>query len=261
MARAVVIPMKNHTKAHARRRRPVARAATGRVPAPKAPSPERARMSKKKLIEESKRWLGIINAHKLNEYKRRKVVSETLDNFRYYYNRGYLEYRKSVTEGGEFAAIEWSGKGSYFEDVTGRRYIDCLGGYGIYSAGINHPKIVRAVKSQLERMPLSSQELLDPLRPPPASRAGSGDLQEASSSRTAPTPSKAPWCWRLHPKSGFISCVRGFLASLARFARARRSTACPSSRSCRTFFVPSATRTRSKRSSKPSRSACRSQSG
>jgi len=110
------------------------------------------------------RWLSIINAHKLNDYKRRKIVSETIDNFRYYYNRGFLEYRKAVTESGEYAAIEWSGKGSHFEDVTGRRFIDCLGGYGIYSAGINHPKIVRAVKSQLDRMPLSSQELLDPLR-------------------------------------------------------------------------------------------------
>ena len=37
MARAVVIPMKNHTKAQARRRRPVARAANGKALAPKAP--------------------------------------------------------------------------------------------------------------------------------------------------------------------------------------------------------------------------------
>ena len=31
----------------------------------------------------------------------------------------------------------------------GRKFIDCLGGYGIYSAGIRHPKIVRAVADQL----------------------------------------------------------------------------------------------------------------
>ena len=36
-----------------------------------------------------------------------KVVADTVENFRSYYNSGYLEYRKSVTEGGEFAAIEW----------------------------------------------------------------------------------------------------------------------------------------------------------
>jgi hypothetical protein len=146
MAKAVVVPMKNHlkrqgTKARAsrtsaattRRRRAAARASALPAPAPApaaAPVP-RTGMSRKKLIEESRRWLSIINAHKLNEYKRRKVVTDTLDNFRLYYNKGYLEYRKSVTEGGEFAAIEWSGRGSHFEDITGRRFIDCLGGYGI----------------------------------------------------------------------------------------------------------------------------------
>jgi len=157
-----------------------------RKAAPEAASPAvrtaaRAQMIRKKIIEESRRWLAIINAHKLNDYRRRKIVADTLDNFRLYYNRGYLEYRKSVTEGGQFAAIEWSGRGSHFEDITGRRFIDCLGGYGIYSAGINHPKIVRAVKSQLERMPLSSQELLDPLRGALAELLGElapGDLQD-----------------------------------------------------------------------------------
>src|SRR3989442_6820711 len=64
----------------------------------------------------------------------------------------------------QYAAVEWTGQGSYIEDIMGRKYIDCLGGFGIYSAGIRHPKIVEAVRVQLERMPLRSQELLDPLR-------------------------------------------------------------------------------------------------
>ncbi|MCM2254546.1 MAG: aminotransferase class III-fold pyridoxal phosphate-dependent enzyme [Vicinamibacteria bacterium] len=175
----------------------------------------RGRMSTKQLIEESRRWLGIINAHKLNEYKKRKVVSDTLENFRSYYNKGYLEYRKSVTEGGEFAAIEWSGRGSVFEDVIGRRFIDCLGGYGIYSAGINHPKIVRAVKSQLERMPLSSQELLDPLRGALAELLGElapGDLQNCFFiSNGTDAVEGAMKLARLYTgKAGFISSVSGF---------------------------------------------------
>ncbi len=136
MSKAIVVSMKNHLKPHngkshhphhrpgadkpRRRRKAAASTAT-------APPKPRTGMSKKKLIEESRRWLSIINSHKLNDYKRRKVVTDTLDNFRLYYNKGYLEYRKSVTEGGEFAAIEWSGKGSYFEDITGRKFIDCLG--------------------------------------------------------------------------------------------------------------------------------------
>src|SRR6266571_3038722 len=186
-----------------------------RKAAPAVAVRDRGQATRRKIIAESRRWLAIINAHKLNEYKRRKIVADTVDNFRLYYNKGYLEYRKSVTEGGEFAAIEWSGKGTYFEDITGRRFIDCLGGYGIYSAGINHPKIVRAVKSQLDRMPLSSQELLDPLRGALAELLGElapGDLQDCFFiSNGTDAIEGAMKLARLYTgKPGFISCVRGF---------------------------------------------------
>ena len=217
MTKAVVLSIKNHVKhaepAKRRRRAPVDKSVPA-APVRPAEKP-RPRVNKKKIIEESRRWLSIINAHKLNDYKRRKVVTDTIENFRSYYNRGYLEYRKSVTEGGEFAAIEWSGKGSYFEDVTGRKFIDCLGGYGIYSAGINHPKIVRAVKSQLERMPLSSQELLDPLRGALAELLGElapGDLQDCFFICNGTDAIEgAMKLARLYTgKRGFISCVRAF---------------------------------------------------
>jgi putrescine aminotransferase len=208
MARAVVVPLK---AAHARPRRRRSGSPSGR------PAKESARtgMSRAQLVAESRRWLSIINAHKLNDYKRRKIVTDTLDNFRLYYNKGYLEYRKSVTQGGEFAAIEWAGRGSHFQDITGREFIDCLGGYGIYSAGINHPKVVRAVKSQLERMPLSSQELLDPLRGALAELLGElapGDLQNCFFiSNGTDAIEGAMKLARLYTgKPGFISCVRGF---------------------------------------------------
>ena len=191
------------------------RARRSRKTSSAVPVRDRAQATRRKIIAESRRWLGIINAHKLNEYKRRKIVADTVDNFRLYYNKGYLEYRKSVTEGGEFAAIEWSVRGSHFEDITGRRFIDCLGGYGIYSAGINHPKIVRAVKSQLDRMPLSSQELLDPLRGALAELLGElapGDLQDCFFiSNGTDAVEGAMKLARLYTgKPGFISCVRGF---------------------------------------------------
>src|SRR5262249_24190957 len=217
MARAVVVPMKNHVKPPAdkarRKRRPSPERAA--APSERYEAPLRTRISKKKIIEESRRWLAIVNAHKLNEYKRRKIVTDTVDNFRFYYNRGYLEYRKSVTESGEYAAVEWSGRGSHFEDVTGRRFLDCLGGYGIYSAGINHPKIVRAVKSQLERMPLSSQELLDPLRGALAELLGElapGDLQNCFfiSNGTDAVEGAMKLARPYTKKPGFISCIRGF---------------------------------------------------
>jgi putrescine aminotransferase len=137
-------------------------------------------MNRKELIQESQRWLDIVSARELSQKDKEKIAADTVDNFSFYYNRGYLEYRKSLIEMRENPALEWVGQGSLFQDIMGREFVDCLGGYGIYSAGIRHPKIVKAVADQLARMPLSSQELLDPLRGALAELLGEitpGDLQ------------------------------------------------------------------------------------
>ncbi|PWT92850.1 MAG: putrescine aminotransferase, partial [Acidobacteria bacterium] len=137
-------------------------------------------MNEKEVLKESQKWLDIISSENLSDDQKHVIVSETIENFAFYYNRGYLDYRKSVIEMRDEPALEWVGEGSYFEDILGRKFIDCLGGYGIYSAGIRHPKVLKAVADQLKRMPLSSQELLDPLRGALAKLLGEvapGDLQ------------------------------------------------------------------------------------
>jgi len=95
---------------------------------------------------------------------RQDIAKKTVRNFRDHINKGFLEYRKSVTEAGNFAYTEWTGQGSVLVDALGREFLDILGGFGLYSYGIRHPKIVAAVKAQLDRSPQYSQELLDPLR-------------------------------------------------------------------------------------------------
>ena len=95
---------------------------------------------------------------------RQKLAQKTVRNFRDHINKGFLEYRKSVTEAGNFAITEWTGKGSVLVDALDRSFLDCLGGFGLYSYGIRHPRIVAAVKAQLDRSPQYSQEMLDPLR-------------------------------------------------------------------------------------------------
>jgi putrescine aminotransferase len=137
-------------------------------------------MNEKEVLLESAKWLKIISTNDLTDEQKQQIISETIENFSFYYNRGYLDYRKSVIEMRDQPALEWEGQGSWFCDIMGRRFIDCLGGYGIYSAGIRHPKILKAVADQLQRMPLSSQELLDPLRGALAKLLGEvapGDLQ------------------------------------------------------------------------------------
>ena len=95
---------------------------------------------------------------------RQEMSRKTVRNFRDHINKGFLEYRKSVTEATGFAVTEWTGQGSVLVDALDREFLDLLGGFGLYSYGIRHPKIVAAVKAQLDRSPQYSQEMLDPLR-------------------------------------------------------------------------------------------------
>jgi putrescine aminotransferase len=88
-----------------------------------------------------------------------------VNGFRDHVNPGFLEYRKATSVEHAAAVVEWSDAGpNAYRDVTGREYIDCLGGFGIYNVGHRHPKVVKAVTDQLKRQALHSQDLLDPLR-------------------------------------------------------------------------------------------------
>ena len=116
-------------------------------------------------LQYAARWLDIIE-HKntFTEEEAKGIIEESKENFAEYFNRGWLEYRKSVTEAGDWASVEWTGEGAIFHDILGREYIDCLGGFGMMDLGWCHPDVVRAVKAQVSRSPMPSQELIDPLR-------------------------------------------------------------------------------------------------
>lgn len=119
----------------------------------------------REVLNYSKKVLDFIANDELETSDIKWISKETVNNFRDYVNPGFLEYRKSVTENGEFAAVEWKDSGlNSFVDVNGKEYIDCLGGYGIYNVGHRNPKILKAVTDQLKHQALHSQELLDPLR-------------------------------------------------------------------------------------------------
>ncbi|HUD71008.1 MAG TPA: putrescine aminotransferase [Dongiaceae bacterium] len=174
------------------------------------------RFSTAKVIGESKRWLNIINnGARLTAPQKQKIIKETVRSFSTYFNSGFLTYRKSVAEAAQYASVEWTGQGTSIADITGRAYIDCLGGFGIYSAGIRHPVVVEAVRSQLDRMPMSSQELLDPLRGALAELLGEiapGNLQKCFFINNGTDAIEgAMKLARLYTeKSGFISTIRGF---------------------------------------------------
>jgi putrescine aminotransferase len=116
------------------------------------------------VLKLSQRYLDLISGREMSSKEKEAFIAETVESYEKHVNRGFLTYRKSVTQAGQFAALEWSGEGSTLRDLLGREYIDCLGGFGIFSAGINHPKIIKAVQGQMGRMALNSQELLEPWR-------------------------------------------------------------------------------------------------
>ena len=116
-------------------------------------------------LDYSSRWLDLIHQTGFpSEEDAHKIIDEAKHNFAEHFNRGWLDYRKSVTEAGGWAAVEWTGSGAVFKDVLGREYLDFLGGFGMMDLGWCYPEVVDAVKAQLIRSPMPSQELIDPLR-------------------------------------------------------------------------------------------------
>ncbi len=116
-------------------------------------------------LEYSNRWVDLIHKSEVSEEEGKAIIEESKQNFAEHFNKGWLEYRKSVTEAGDWASVEWAGSGAMFRDILGREYIDCLGGYGMMNLGWGHPDVVAAVRAQLTlRTPMPSQELIDPLR-------------------------------------------------------------------------------------------------
>lgn len=97
--------------------------------------------------------------------EKQQMVKDTLHYFDEYVSPGWLKYRKSVSSDSEGGAVlEWYDEGAYCYGLNGERFIDCLGGFGIYTCGHRNPEIMEVVRAQLDHQALHSQELLDPLR-------------------------------------------------------------------------------------------------
>jgi len=119
-------------------------------------------MDKKKALEEAKRVVNYIEKPELTNDEKDRIVKDSISNFNGNVNPGWLQYRKSVSDNEAF--VEWTDSEEHFEDLYGTEFIDCLGGFGIYTCGHRNPEILKTVKCQLDRYALHSQELVDPLR-------------------------------------------------------------------------------------------------
>ncbi len=78
--------------------------------------------------------------------------TDVVDKYRNHVNPYLAEFLSSVGFG-----VEVYGEGCYIEDHEGRRYLDCLGGYGTFALGHRHPTVVAAVKDQLDSLAMSGK--------------------------------------------------------------------------------------------------------
>jgi len=114
------------------------------------------------ILKEAQKTLDWVAKKEINEEEKKYITDMTVANYANHVNPGILEYRKAVST--EYISIEWSDNANGFTDINGRKYLDLLGGYGIFNVGHRHPKVVEAVTNQLKRQALHSQELLEPFR-------------------------------------------------------------------------------------------------
>lgn len=80
------------------------------------------------------------------------LYSEVVDKYAEYVNP-YLAKLLAFAGFG----VETYGEGCYIFDHEGRKYLDCLGGYGTFALGHRHPKVVEAAKKALDTLPMSGK--------------------------------------------------------------------------------------------------------
>lgn len=102
--------------------------------------------------------LNLIEKRTLDHEEMKQLNREVIDYFKEHVNPGFLEYRKSVTAGGDYGAVEWqAGSLNTLVDTQGQEFIDCTGGFGIFNVGHRNPVVVSAVQNQLAKQPLHSR--------------------------------------------------------------------------------------------------------
>jgi len=80
-------------------------------------------------------------------------VNEVLEKYKQYVNPGFTR----LLQFAGFGDLEVIAEGCVVTTATGQQYLDFLGGFGVFSLGHRHPRVVEAVHQQLDRMPLSTR--------------------------------------------------------------------------------------------------------
>jgi putrescine aminotransferase len=87
-----------------------------------------------------------------------ELYDETYANYKAYVNPALARVMKVSG-----STLEVRASGTTIWDHTGKAYLDFAGGYGVFTLGHSHPRVVAAVRAQLDLMSLSGKTMFDPL--------------------------------------------------------------------------------------------------
>lgn len=80
-------------------------------------------------------------------------IERVIEKYKQYVNPGLARLMQFAG----FGDVEVQGDGCFLTTASGAVYLDFLGSYGVFTLGHRHPRVVEAVKRQLDRLPLSSR--------------------------------------------------------------------------------------------------------
>ena len=80
-----------------------------------------------------------------------RLAQEILAKYERYINPGLVRLCRFAN----VITAEWEAEGAVVRDIHGKEYLDFSGGPAVFNIGHRHPKVVQAVKEQLDRMPMS----------------------------------------------------------------------------------------------------------
>ncbi len=80
-------------------------------------------------------------------------IDSVIENYNLYVNPGLSKLMQFAG----FGDVEESASGVTLQTVSGAEFLDFVGGYGVFSLGHRHPKVVEAVHRQLDKQPLSTR--------------------------------------------------------------------------------------------------------
>ena len=86
------------------------------------------------------------------------LYDETYGNYRAFVNPPLARIMKLSG-----SSVEVRARGTTIWDQRGKAYLDFAGGYGVFTLGHSHPRVVAAIREQLELMSLSSKVMFNPL--------------------------------------------------------------------------------------------------